>query len=1733
MRKITFSILLALAWALLVGSVPGSAAPSSQETTVARPMVRSQLRSITTAQRLSAAAHRAQALTPKLLGPKLLPAVLTPGATPDYFNVPNWANSLFPTVTAGVASGGIRKFIDRLAGLGPTNANNLGNYLPVATPDTITYPGSDYYEINLVEYTSKFHTDLPATKVRGYVQVNNGTDASNHNTILPAPVQYLGPIIVATSNRPVRVKFTNKLPIGAGGNLFIPVDTTAMGAGMGPYGMTPPVGGMEYTQNRAVIHLHGGATPWISDGTPHQWITPAGEITSYPKGVSATNVPDMPDPGDGSQTFFYTNQQSARLMFYHDHAYGITRLNVYAGEVAGYLITDNTEKGLVTAGVLPTDQIPLLIQDKTFVPDTAAGGQLANTDPTWDPVKWGGTGSLWFPHVYMPNQNPNDPSGANAFGRWDYGPWFWPPVTAGTGLVHGPVTLPSGIVTPGTPDVSMVMEAFMDTPMVNGTVYPFLPVQRKAYRFRILNGCNDRYLNLQLYYAISNTPDAIDPTTQLPTLQTNSGEVAMVPAIPLVAPAAYPAGWPTADARVGGWPDPTKVGPSMIQIGTEGGFLPAPVVLPNTPIGYELDKRNIVVLNVKEHTLFLGPAERADVVIDFSGVPDGSKLILYNDAPAPLPAGDPRLDYYTGDPDLSTIGGAPTTLPGYGPNTRTIMQFQVSGATAAAPFNLTNLQTALPTAFGASQPPIIVPQATYPTSLVGTPTNAYSKIADTALTFAPLNSPVTGVTVTAGGSGYTTAPTVGFTGVGTGAAATATIARVVSSIAVTFGGTGYTTAPAVVFTGGGGGSGAAATATVAGGVVTGITVTTPGSGYTTRPTVSLTGGGGTGAVASATLATVVTGVTMTSGGTGYTTAPTVAFTGGGGTGAAATAVLTTTIPMQPKAIQELFELDYGRMNSTLGVELPLTNFNTQTTIPYGYIDPPTESFGNGETQVWKITHNGVDTHAIHFHLFNVQLINRVGWDGQIRPPDANELGWKETVRMNPLEDAIVALRPVAPTLPFNIPDSVRPLDPTMPLGSTMGFSGIDPLTGNPVPGGVQNIMTNFGWEYVWHCHLLGHEEMDMMRPMVFHGPSVPGAPTLDVITPGFGSAVVNFTAPFSTGSLPLITNPYTVTANPGGITATGAGSPITVPGLTPGGTYTFSVTATNGVGTGPASAISAGVLIPNNPAVAGAPTAVVATAGNGQATVGFAAPAYTGTSPITFYTVTSTPGGKTASGNSTQLTVTGLTNGTPYYFTVTATNGSGAGPASAPSNTVTPATLPGAPTIGTAVRGNGQASISYTAPASNGGSAITSYTMTATPGGKFTTGTANPLIVTGLTNGTPYTFSVTATNGVGTGPASALSNSVTPATVPGAPTITTTTPGNGQVTVAFTAPGSNGGDPITSYTVTASNGNFATGAGSPLTVTGLTNGTAYTFTVTATNGVGTGPASAPPVSATPATLPGAPAITTLAVASATGITVNFTAPASNGGSAITSYKVTASPGGKTASGAGTALTVTGLTTGTTYTFTVTATNGIGTGPASGASSSITLAAPTAPTLAKATASAISVSLPTVTFTWKDNANNEDSFTIQRATNAAFTLGLTSISVPANTTSYPDASVAVKTTYYYRVQAVNVIKASTWATATPVTTPGLLPAAPSGLTSTGTTTTSISLKWTDNSTNETGFNVQRLVGGVWVNFARLAANSTTYTNNGLTRNTSYSYRVVAFNLDGNSAPSNIWVVSTAP
>lgn len=1060
------------------------------------------------------------------LGPPVAQALVTDTTgyyVPDYFNTPNWANS--PPLA---------KFVDTLPGLSDTG-------IPIARPDTVTFPGSDYYEISLQQYQQQMHRDLPLTTLRGYVQVNNGTDsATGLNTVAPAPIRYLGPLILATKDRPVRIKFTNNLSsMGAGGELFIPVDTTIMGSGdftidYDPQTKAPitQVSGV-FPQNRATLHLHGGLNPWISDGTAHQWTAPAGEPTVYPKGVSAAYVPDMwfdasgnlipnsatctqgtttcttpgatNNPGPGKLSFYWTNDQSARFMFYHDHAYGITRLNVYVGEAAGYLINDAAlEDQLASAGVPGTlgttpdlaHLVPLVIQDKTFVNATT----IMTTDPTW---AWGSnpaqpatlapvTGDLWWPHVYMPAQNPFNPnlSGINDMGRWHYGPWFFPgtPLCFASGGTdpeavkpycidfppvlneyydslcdpYGGNTAPNAPIVnfcqpperPGTHNPSWGAEAFLDTMVVNGAAYPTLTVNPEKYRFRILNAAHDRFLNLQLYKAsnivggiIVDIPGAsytnpvvtivpalgdpgrgatatatVDPATgaiiaitldtvgsgylAAPTVQiadltgigaaataalyTAPTEVGMVPA---AMTAGFPATWPT-DGREGGVPDPATRGPAFMQIATEGGVLPAPVVLPTQPVQWNMDPTMFNVGNVLNQrdgggTLLLAPAERADVIVDFSQFA-GQTLIIYNDAPTAFPALDPHYDYYTGAPDRTDIGGYGPVLPGVGPNVRTVMQIVVGGAGGAAtpdhydPALLTSLQTAFASTvttqglFAQTQHPLIVGQRAYGSS---------------------------------GNSAYYTA--------GTDCDPTATVQPCFPPIA-------------------------------------------PYWGLSDINSTSLS----------------------------YDTvlkdqAGAISFQRIG------TDPLNPPTPFQMKAIHDemgaTFD-NYGRMSAKLGLEVPFTNAAIQNFILQNFVDPVTEIVNPDEVQIWRITHNGVDTHPIHFHLFDVQLVNRVGWDGFKRLPDENEMGFKDTLRISPLEDTIVALRPVRPPVPFRMPNSFRPLNPTQPLGSMMDFSQIDPTTGADIVPSMTNQMINMGFEYTWHCHILSHEENDMMRVTSFAVP---------------------------------------------------------------------------------------------------------------------------------------------------------------------------------------------------------------------------------------------------------------------------------------------------------------------------------------------------------------------------------------------------------------------------------------------------------------------------------------------------------------------------------------------------------------------------------------------------------------------------------------------------------------------
>lgn len=310
---------------------------------------------------------------------------------------------------------------------------------------------------------------------------------------------------------------------------------------------------------------------------------------------------------------------------------------------------------------------------------------------------------------------------------------------------------------------------------------------------------------------------------------------------------------------------------------------------------------------------------------------------------------------------------------------------------------------------------------------------------------------------------------------------------------------------------------------------------------------------------------------------------------------------------------------------------------------------------------------------------------------------------------------------------------------------------------------------------------------------------------------------------------------------------------ITVSPTAPlGGSYRFAVyTSTLGGGATNGTAfyvtVTAGAIV--TPGEPGTPTA---TAGNGRAIVNWAAPT-SGGSPVT-YTVTSQPEGLTCTATAPARTcdVTGLTNGTEYTFSVTATNTAGTSSASSASNGVTPIAPPGAPGAPTATAGNGSATIEWPAPTSGGAPAT--YTVTSNPGGLTCTATspARTCDVSGLTNGTDYTFTVVATNASGDSSSSEASNTVAPLAPPGVPSQPTTAPGDSSVIVSWDPP-ADGGEP-TSYTVTSTPGGFTCTAIAPTTtceVTGLTNGEFYTFAVTASNASGDSSASSSSLEAIP------------------------------------------------------------------------------------------------------------------------------------------------------------------------------------------------------------------------------------------------------------------------------------------
>ena len=426
--------------------------------------------------------------------------------------------------------------------------------------------------------------------------------------------------------------------------------------------------------------------------------------------------------------------------------------------------------------------------------------------------------------------------------------------------------------------------------------------------------------------------------------------------------------------------------------------------------------------------------------------------------------------------------------------------------------------------------------------------------------------------------------------------------------------------------------------------------------------------------------------------------------------------------------------------------------------------------------------------------------------------------------------------------------------------------------------------------------------------------------------------------------------------------------------------------------------------------------------------------------------------------------VTGLTNGTAYVFRVATVislslNITSTGRYSVISSSYTPTSTPSKPTNLTGTPSSQQVSLTWTAPASDGGSALTDYNIQSSSNNGSTwstfadgTSTSPSTIVTSLTNGTSYVFRVAALVGDLVGPFSTASVSYTPFTVPNAPTGLSGVPHSEAVHLTWTAPSSKG-SALTDYNVQYSSdtgstwSTFADGTSTTdsATVTELLSGTGYIFRVRGVNAAGPGAYSAQSDLYTP-TSPATAPTNLLGTAGNTTVNLTWTAPPPvSGGSVLTDYNVQySSDAGATwstfadSTSINPSTTVTGLTNGTNYVFRVRAVTTGGTGPYTAASSAyipFTIpGTPNQPTVGTGTANRLDVS-------WASPSNGGSTITsyAARAINGANTFTCT---VLAPSTACNITGLAAATTYAVSVLATNLAGSSSWSTATNSTTDGV-------------------------------------------------------------------------------------------
>jgi fibronectin type 3 domain-containing protein len=536
------------------------------------------------------------------------------------------------------------------------------------------------------------------------------------------------------------------------------------------------------------------------------------------------------------------------------------------------------------------------------------------------------------------------------------------------------------------------------------------------------------------------------------------------------------------------------------------------------------------------------------------------------------------------------------------------------------------------------------------------------------------------------------------------------------------------------------------------------------------------------------------------------------------------------------------------------------------------------------------------------------------------------------------------------------------------------------------------------------------------------------------------------------------------------------------------------------------------------------PTGLTATAGNAQVALNWSS-----SSGATSYNIyrSTTSGGEGSTPyktgvTSTSFTDSGLTNGTTYYYEVSAVNSAGQSPVSSQVSATPHLSVPPTPTGLTATSGNTQVALNWSS--SSGATSYNIYRST-TSGGEgstpYQTGvTSTSFTDTGLTNGTTYYYEVSAVNAAGQSPVSSQVSATPQVSVPPTPTGLTATSGNAQVALNWSS--SLGATSYNIYRSTTSGGEgstpYQTGVTSTsFTDSSLTNGTTYYYEVSAVNAAGQSPVSSQ-VSATPATPPATPTGLTATAGNAQ-VALNWSA--SSGAASYNIYRSTTSGGeGSTPYQTGvtsTSFTDSSLTNGTTYYYEVSAVNAAGQSPVSSQVSATPVAPPATPAGLTATAGNAQVAL-----NWS-SSSGATSYNIYRSTTSGGE-GSTPYQTGVTSTSFTDSSLTNGTTYYYEVSAVNAggqSPVSSQVSATPVAPP----ATPTGLTATSGNT-QVALNWSASS-GATSYNIYRSTtsGGEGSTPYKTGVTSTSFTDTGLTNGTTYYYEVSAVNAGGQSAVSS--------